>query len=69
MMAARAFRPPMGWKKGLATWLGSFMIGLAFVIIGAKSMVSNLDVVSFIAGAIAAVPGFFLLRYGFKKHS
>jgi amino acid transporter len=69
IMAIRAFRPPMGAKKGIATWLGGFMISVCFIIIFGRAMFSHLDVGSFGAATIAAVIAFFLLRYGFKKHS
>ena len=65
-MLLRAFRPPMGFRKGLETFFGGTLTGMGIIPLSAAISGSQIAAGFFITALIFFSLGFFLLRLGFK---
>jgi len=65
----RAFRPPIGWKKGLAVWFGGLFSGVSPAAVLSPYFLrgGRLEGSDFFVFLIFFIPGVLLLRRGFKR--
>jgi hypothetical protein len=67
VMAIRSCRLPMGWKKGLATFLGGVFAGLSTIPISIPLISRHpVSIANGIGSIIFLLVGIFFLRRGFK---
>lgn len=67
-LSIRSFRPPIGWKKGLAIFFGGLFVGVSILPISAPlRQTGHVDIGQISAFFIILIPGILMLRSGIRK--